>query len=345
MSNDNKDYCPVCGADWDEHDFGVPHPYCPKAPLPGKSWEYPKKPLTIDEVCGQPKGSFQTFLQMIGLENKLEQNRIADRVKQTNNMKNLANEIVEWLKDYATKNNRKSLVVGVSGGVDSALVSTLCAMTGLRTHCVLMPCQTKVDQTDRGNKHITWLRSKFDNVYYECVDLTDTFEAFQRATTTCYHNKLGYANSKSRLRMVTLYQIATATDGLVVGTGNKVEDFGVGFFTKYGDGGVDISPIGDLLKSEVRAMCRALGVLPELSEAVPTDGLWDDTRTDEDQIGATYDELEWAMEFFESNDPEDVHLWGGEVTARQRQVLDIYNKWHTAGAHKLSPIPVFVRNA
>lgn len=271
--------------------------------------------------------------------------KLSNQTEKNNTMKNLANEIVEWIKNYATENNRKALVVGVSGGVDSALVSTLCAMTGLRTHCVIMPCQTKSDQTDRANNHIKWLQSKFDNVYYENVDLTSTFEAFQRVTTTCYHNKLGYANSKSRLRMVTLYQIATAVGGLVVGTGNKVEDFGIGFFTKYGDGGVDISPIGDLLKSEVRQMCRELGVLPELSEAVPTDGLWDDTRTDEQQIGATYDELEWAMEFFESNDPEDVHLWGGEVTTRQRQVLDIYNKWHTAGAHKLAPIPVFTKES
>jgi NAD+ synthase len=307
--------------------------------------KYTPQKRTIDDVCGQPKGSFQKFLQTIELENKQSEERRSERIRKHINMKNLSNEIVQWIKDYATKNNRKSLVVGVSGGVDSALVSTLCAMTGLPTHCVVMPCQTKTDQTDRGNKHIEWLRSKFDNVYYECVDLTNTFEAFQRVTTTCYHNKLGYANSKSRLRMVTLYQIATATNGLVVGTGNKVEDFGVGFFTKYGDGGVDISPIGNLLKSEVRTMCRALGVLPELSEAVPTDGLWDDTRTDEDQIGATYDELEWAMEFFESNDPGDIHLWGGEVTTRQREVLAIYDKWHNAGAHKLAPIPVFVRNA
>lgn len=336
MNNDNKDYCPVCGAHWDEHDFGVPHPYCPKEPLPGKSWEYPKKSLpTIDDVCNKPSGTFQKFLAMIGLENKQNQDKVAERIKQTENMKNLANEIVKWLKDYATKNNRKSLVVGVSGGVDSALVSTLCAMTGLPTYCVLMPCQTKPDQTDRGQSHIEWLFSKFDNVTGDFVDLTRTFVAFQRATTACYNNKLGYANSKSRLRMVTLYQIATATDGLVVGTGNKVEDFGVGFFTKYGDGGVDISPIGDLLKSEVRAMCRALGVLPELSEAVPTDGLWDDTRTDEDQIGATYDELEWAMGY--RNYPHTMIA----LTERQEQVLAIYDKWHTAGAHKLAPIPVF----
>lgn len=345
MNETDNHNCPVCGADWDDHEFGVPHPFCPKDPLPGQGWKYPKQSLpTIDDVCGQPKGSFQKFLKNIELEYKIAQDSLSEQIKK-NNMKNLANEIVEWIKNYATENNRKALVVGVSGGVDSALVSTLCAMTGLRTHCVIMPCQTKADQTDRGDKHVKWLQSKFDNVYYENVDLTSTFEAFQRVTTTCYHNKLGYANSKSRLRMVTLYQIATSVGGLVVGTGNKVEDFGVGFFTKYGDGGVDISPIGDLLKSEVRQMCRELGVLPELSEAVPTDGLWDDTRTDEQQIGATYDELEWAMEFFECNDPEDVHLWGGEVTTRQRQVLDIYNKWHTVGSHKMAPIPVFTRES
>lgn len=253
-----------------------------------------------------------------------------------NNIKNTANEIVDWLKDYANKANRKSLVVGVSGGVDSALVSTLCAMTGLHTHCVLMPCQTKPDQTDRGALHLKWLRSKFDYVYSYQIDLTDTFESFENEILGLPHSPLGAANTKSRLRMVTLYRVATAFDGLVVGTGNKVEDFGVGFFTKYGDGGVDISPIGDLLKSEVRQMCRELGVLPELSEAVPTDGLWTDTRTDEDQIGATYDELEWAMSY--TGD-------GFGLSYRQRTVLEIYNKWHTAGAHKLAPIPVFVRNS
>lgn len=214
-------------------------------------------------------------------------------------MKNLANEIVAWLKNYAETNNRKSWVVGVSGGVDSALVSTLCAMTGLPTHCVTMPCQTVADQTDRGIKHFGWLLEKFGaNVAkYHCIDLTKTFESFKSEVGVNYDNDLAFANTKSRLRMIALYQIATCNDGLVAGTGNKVEDYGIFFYTKGGDGQVDIAPIGDLMKSEVRQMCRELGVLPELAEAVPTDGLWADTRSDEDAIGATYDELEWAMTF------------------------------------------------
>lgn len=256
------------------------------------------------------------------------------------NMKNLANRIVNWLTEYAVKANRKAWVVGVSGGVDSALVSTLCAMTGLPTHVVILPCETKVDQTYRGVNHIDWLMKTFSDkiIFPHQIDLTDAFRAFQNTVSPEYDNALAYANTKSRLRMIALYQIATCVGGLVVGTGNKVEDFGVGFFTKYGDGGVDISPIADLLKSEVRQMCRELGVLPELSEAVPTDGLWDDTRTDETQLGATYDELEWAMAH-EALLPTD----RPEVTKRQAEVLAVYRKWHNAGLHKLAPIPTFVR--
>lgn len=254
-------------------------------------------------------------------------------------MKILANQIVKWLNEYAVKANRKAWVIGVSGGVDSALVSTLCAMTGLPTHVVVLPCETKEDQTERAIKHIGWLEKNYGSfVRYHEIDLTDTFEAFKDEVTDRYDSALAYANTKSRLRMIALYQIATCVGGLVVGTGNKVEDFGVGFFTKYGDGGVDISPIGDLLKSEVRQMCRELGVLPELSEAVPTDGLWDDTRTDEAQLGATYDELEWAMAH-EDMLPTD----RPEVTPRQAEVLTVYRKWHKAGLHKLAPIPTFVR--
>lgn len=256
------------------------------------------------------------------------------------NMKNLTNQIVKWMNEYAVKANRKAWVVGVSGGVDSALVSTLCAMTGLPTHVVVLPCETKSDQTHRGVHHINWLTTTFPGTVIapHRIDLTDTFRAFQGTVSPDYDSELAYANTKSRLRMIALYQIATCVGGLVVGTGNKVEDFGVGFFTKYGDGGVDISPIADLLKSEVRQMCRELGVLPELSEAVPTDGLWDDTRTDETQLGATYDELEWAMAH-EALLPTD----RPEVTPRQAEVLTVYRKWHNAGLHKLAPIPTFVR--
>jgi len=251
-----------------------------------------------------------------------------------------AHQVMNWMKGYAASSGRKSWVVGVSGGVDSALSSTLAAMTGLPTHCVMMPCQTRSDQTNRGDIHIEWLKGRFSNVSKHCIDLTRTFEAFQQGTTFDYANDLAYANTKSRLRMVALYQVACVNDGLVVGTGNKVEDFGIGFFTKYGDGGVDISPIADFLKSEVREMCKQLGVLPELYNAVPTDGLWDDTRTDESAIGATYDELEWALKFSEDKfDPSVV------LTPRQQEVLNIYMKRHIAGAHKLTPIPTFLRNA
>ena len=260
--------------------------------------------------------------------------------KTSKHMKNVANEIVAWLKHYAETNGRKSWVVGVSGGVDSALVSTLCAMTGLPTHCVILPCQSKPEHSAMGLKHIEWLEGQFRNtVHLHRIDLTRVFEAF-RGETQGYENPLAYANAKSRLRMIALYQIATVESGLVVGTGNKVEDFGVKFFTKYGDGGVDISPIGDLLKSEVRQMCRELGVLPELSEAVPTDGLWDDTRTDETQLGATYDELEWAMDILTNGFPPVLNMY----TERQREVLSTFQKWSNAGMHKMLPIPTFKRS-
>jgi len=251
-----------------------------------------------------------------------------------------AHQVSDWMKSYAEKTGRKAWVIGVSGGVDSALSSTLAAMTGLPTHCVKMPCQTKFDQTDRGNNHIRWLQRRYSNVVEHEIDLTETFESFAFEVNNKYNDPLAFANTKSRLRMVALYQVACVNDGLVVGTGNKVEDFGIGFFTKYGDGGVDISPIADFLKSEVREMCKQLGVLPELYNAVPTDGLWDDTRTDESAIGATYDELEWAMELADDPNWKNVTL-----TPRQQTVLDIYMKRHIAGTHKLAPIPTFQRDA
>jgi NAD+ synthase len=261
-------------------------------------------------------------------------------------MKTLANEIVAWLKDYAEKNNRKAFVLGVSGGVDSALVSTLCAMTGLPTYCVVLPCQSKEEHANTAGKHIDWLQDNFgDIVVFKKIDLTETFEAFYDETKYDHADDLAYANTKSRLRMVALYQIATPIGGLVVGTGNKVEDFGIGFFTKYGDGGVDISPIADLMKSEVRQMCRDLGVLPELSEAVPTDGLWNDTRTDETQVGATYDELEWAMGFLEKNNGWPLESTISTMSVRQKDVLNIYNQRHLVSRHKLNPIPTFVRKS
>lgn len=253
--------------------------------------------------------------------------------------KPLANEITAWLKNYTDNANRKALVVGVSGGVDSALVSTLCAMTGIDTYCVVLPCESRTDQMARAYQHISWLQTKFPNVKLEIIDLTTPYQNMKKEFGKARWNPLALANTKSRIRMIALYQVATCVDGLVVGTGNKVEDFGVGFFTKYGDGGVDISPISDLMKSEVRQMCRDLGVLPALCDAIPTDGLWDDSRTDETQLGCTYDELEWAMMY-------DAIITGdrGDLTDRQRFVLDVYRKRHAATLHKLAPIPTFKRN-
>jgi len=256
-------------------------------------------------------------------------------------MKNISDQIVVWLKNYTTTNNRKSLVVGVSGGVDSALVSTLCAKTGLPTICVVIPCHSKEDQTYRAIMHIKWLQKTWpannNGVQYVRIDLTKTFDTFKSSLCGYFNNTLAFANTKSRLRMIALYQAATSTDGLVIGTGNKVEDYGVGFFTKYGDGGVDLSPIGDLTKTEVRAMCRELGLLPELTNAIPTDGLWEDTRTDEQQLGASYEELEWALAWRET---VAVGI-DAVLTERQKEVLSIYDKRHALSKHKLNPIPVF----
>lgn len=256
------------------------------------------------------------------------------------NYTKLANDIVEWIKNYALTSNMKSLVIGVSGGVDSGLVSTLCAKTGLRTYVLSMPINQASDQLQRAHNHCKWLKNNFSNIVYDEIDLTEINNKFvslmHRSGETGYDNSLGYANSRSRLRMVTLYQVASATRGLVVGTGNKVEDFGVGFYTKYGDGGVDISPIADLTKSEVRNLSRELNILPEIVNAVPTDGLWEDNRSDESQIGASYEELEWAMEY-DKILPTD----RPEITKRQNEVLSIYRKFNTQNKHKMVPIPTF----
>lgn len=240
--------------------------------------------------------------------------------------------IIDWLKDQVTKSGQTGFVLGVSGGVDSGLVSTLCAMTGLKTIVVTMPIHQAQAEVTRADKHIKWLESKFENVESVCVNLTDTFETLRKALPMDESiDDLAMANTRSRLRMTTLYTFAGHHKLLVAGTGNKVEDLGIGFFTKYGDGGVDISPIGDLLKSEVREMARQLGVIPEISEAVPTDGLWSNGATDEDQIGATYDELEWAMSPVKP---------ARTLTEREQQVMDIYNSRHNKNKHKMEPIPV-----
>jgi NAD+ synthase len=244
-------------------------------------------------------------------------------------------QIVTWLDDYLTTNKLDCFVVGVSGGIDSAVTSTLCALTSKPVYVLNMPIKQKQEQVDLSDQHIKWLEENYKNVVGLKINLTQTFVEFEGAVSKQlgdgFSNLLGLANSRSRLRMVTLYQVAQSKNGLVAGTGNKVEDFGVGFYTKYGDGGVDISPIADLYKSEVYEIARELGVVDGILNAKPTDGLWDDDRKDEDQIGATYDELEWAMQYNGS----DV------LTDREKEVLDVYNKHHKRNKHKMVEIPVF----
>ena len=245
----------------------------------------------------------------------------------------LADEITAWISDYAESNGISTLVIGVSGGIDSAVTSTLSAKTGLTTIVLNMPIHQDRKQNELSNKHISWLESNFDNVEGRLVDLTGTYDSFTEEMNEHDLSSLSLANSRARLRMTTLYAIAGSTGGIVVGTGNKVEDFGVGFFTKYGDGGVDISPIADLMKSEVYEIAKALDIVEEIQQAAPTDGLWDDGRTDEEQIGATYAELEWAMRH-EENPSED-------LTERQHRVLEIYRGFNKANSHKMNPIPIF----
>ena len=248
----------------------------------------------------------------------------------------LADEITAWISDYAESNGISTLVIGVSGGIDSAVTSTLSAKTGLTTIVLNMPIHQDRKQNELSNKHISWLESNFDNVEGRLVDLTGTYDSFTDEMNEHDLSSLSLANSRARLRMTTLYAIAGSTGGIVVGTGNKVEDFGVGFFTKYGDGGVDISPIADLMKSEVYEIAKALDIVEEIQQAAPTDGLWDDGRTDEEQIGATYAELEWAMRH-EENPSED-------LTERQHRILEIYRRFNKANSHKMNPIPIFEMN-
>ena len=248
------------------------------------------------------------------------------------------NEIIKWLKKYSSISRLKTFVIGISGGIDSALTSTLCAETGVNTILVSMPIHQNKNELTRAHNHIKWLKSKYENVSSMEINLSHVFESFEILFAD-NENKLALANSRARLRMTTLYQIAQTNNGLVVGTGNKVEDFGVGFFTKYGDGGVDISPLGDLMKSEVRGMAKELGVNKEILEASPTDGLWGDDRTDEDQLGATYDELEWAM-MVPMEEFKEYSSWSD----RKKEVWKIYNRFNDINKHKMDPIPVFIKN-
>lgn len=259
-------------------------------------------------------------------------------------MKKISEQIKNWLFDYATSSKQKGFVVGVSGGIDSAVVSTLCAETGLPTIVVSLPIKEKVGH-NLSLEHIKNLCDKYSNVKSVNVDLTKTFEAFYYTieakdivtSESEEVNNLSMANVRSRLRMIALYNIAQCNGMLVVGTGNKVEDFGIGFYTKYGDGGVDISPIADLMKSEVYELGKYLGVCENILKARPTDGLWTDGRTDEDQIGATYDELEWAMKFIETGIVDYENCPDFE---RQQVVLKIFHDRNKANLHKMKPIPV-----
>lgn len=243
--------------------------------------------------------------------------------------------ITRWIKNYATKNKIKTLVVGVSGGIDSAVVSTLCARTGLPVIAVSMPIKQSKTTHSLSLAHGEWLTQNFENVQHLTVDLTPTFRQFEKLFAE--GTALAFANSRSRLRMICLYQIAQDNGGIVVGTGNKVEDFGVGFFTKYGDGGVDISPIGDCLKTEVWAMGRELGVLEDIIDAAPTDGLWDDGRTDESQLGMTYHELEHAMYLDQFRD-DNIETLASDRTERAN--LKKYRAIRERNLHKMMPIPV-----
>ncbi|MBS1545933.1 MAG: NAD(+) synthase [Bacteroidetes bacterium] len=247
--------------------------------------------------------------------------------------------ITSWLRNYCTANHQQGFVVGISGGIDSAVTSTLCARTGLPVLCVEMPIHQAPAQVDRAQEHITWLRWSHANVEESRVDLTPVFDAMVKALPEQEGNAawhLALANSRARLRMTTLYYFAGIRRALVAGTGNKVEDFGVGFYTKYGDGGVDLSPIADLTKTEVYALAGALGVVKSIQSAKPTDGLFGDDRSDEDQLGASYPELEWAMALREAGQAVEKD----ELSARQREVLAIYDRLHTANAHKWKAIPV-----
>ena len=250
------------------------------------------------------------------------------------NWNTLAKEITNWISDYALENDIQALVVGVSGGVDSAVTSTLSARTGIRTIVLNMPIHQKKYQDDLSKKHISWLKDNFNNVEERIVNLSKTYDSFVETVSVDEVSDLALANSRARLRMTALYATAGSNGGIVVGTGNKVEDFGVGFYTKYGDGGVDISPIADLLKTEVYQIARELDIIEEIIQAAPTDGLWGDGRSDEEQLGASYEELEWAMK--ESKNPSNKDL-----SEREKDVLGIYQRLNKSNSHKMNPIPIF----
>ncbi len=252
---------------------------------------------------------------------------------------NVTNQIVKWLKDYAENAKVNGFVIGISGGVDSAVTSTLCAMTGLKVLCVEMPIHQAASHVTRGREHISQLKERFEKVDNIETDLTSVFDNFEKIMPKNNDEKkfkLALANTRARLRMTTLYYLAGINGLLVAGTGNKVEDFGVGFYTKYGDGGVDLSPIADLLKTEVWQLAKYLNVPESIQKAAPTDGLFGDNRTDEEQLGASYVELEWAMNRAAINNNEN------DLTERELEVFKIYKTLNYVNLHKMNPIPVCV---
>ncbi|MFL2622849.1 MAG: NAD(+) synthase [Candidatus Marisimplicoccus sp.] len=246
----------------------------------------------------------------------------------------VSKHIVSWINEYLEKSKMQGLVVGVSGGIDSALTSTLCAETGRNLICIEMPIHQDRTQVSRSKNHIEWLKEKYSNVSSILINLDNTFDSFVDSIpkVKSFENDLSLANTRSRLRMITLYYFSALNKYIVAGTGNKVEDFGIGFYTKYGDGGVDISPIADLLKSDVYNLAKFYNINDEIIKAEPTDGLWNDNRNDEDQIGASYKELEKSMEIADKKDQD--------LSDREKDVLKIYKSLNSSNRHKMLPIPV-----
>ena len=254
----------------------------------------------------------------------------------------IINFIVDWLRQYCDKNSVKGFVVGISGGIDSALTSTLCSMTNKPVICIQMPIHQSKNEITRSSNHVKWLEKKFNNVISIEDNLSSVYDEFSKTKNNLKNfsskfnekQQLALANTRSRLRMVNLFFHATSNNYIVAGTGNKVEDFGVGFYTKYGDGGVDISPIADLMKSEVKSLAKFLKINDEIIKAKPTDGLWGDARTDEEQIGANYDELEWAMNQLKKGNKSD------DFSGRKKEVIEILIKFNSQNKHKMIPIPI-----
>jgi NAD+ synthase len=261
--------------------------------------------------------------------------------KNTLQVEKVNTQIVQWLKTYAENAKVKGFVIGISGGVDSAVTSTLCAQTGMDVLCVEMPIHQHQSHVSRGREHIEQLKKRFPNVTNTQADLTSVFETFKKEVPTDFEESklnLTLANTRARLRMTTLYYFAGVHGLLVAGTGNKVEDFGVGFYTKYGDGGVDLSPIADLMKSEVFSLAAYLNVPESILKAAPSDGLFGDEKTDEQQLGASYDELEWAM--LEDEAGSTINDFSG----RQKTVYEIYKRLNKTNQHKMKNIPVCLVN-